>query len=61
MQRHASGCLAFMSSQQQQAMGRGIVSRQLSEFFIETLEAQAETEGPGVFHEELADAGDLLR
>jgi hypothetical protein len=53
--------VAFVFGQQQATGGRSVVAGQIGEFLIEVLEAQAEAEGLGVFEEEFAGLGDLLR
>jgi hypothetical protein len=56
---YAAGELAFVFGQQQAAFRRGVIAGKAGEFFVEVLKAQAETEGLGVFEEELASLRDL--
>jgi hypothetical protein len=45
MERGAGCELALVFREQQATLGRSIVARESSEFFIEVLEAEAEAEG----------------
>src|SRR5882724_10517313 len=60
MKRGAARDFAVMFGEEKAAAGRGVVSGQARQFFIEILEAEAETKGIGVFEEEFAGLLDLL-
>jgi hypothetical protein len=59
MKGGAAGELAIVFCKEEATVGRGVVSGEACQFFVETLEAQAEAERFAVYEEEFAGLGDL--
>lgn len=54
MERDAADGLGFMIGEEQAAFWQRVLAGEIGEFLVETLEAEAEAQGLGVFEEEFA-------